>query len=202
MCQVQNGARRGGGGGGSADGNGKWTAQSHSFRNSLISLGLGHDRAHAQNVWCEGARLQGISATPRVLELIDCAYLSQELCVRQRSQNPLQCPTRKEVSKALFVDCSQAISRKPWSATTMRTLTTSSNLYSFESDRLVLSQEHLRLLGFPEGIADGLCNTEILDLAGNAMSLASCAAAEAFVLVAAFLHGALPDLLQPGPESI
>lgn len=164
--------------------------------------GLGLEKAYAKNIWCSGARLQGISGTPRVLELLDCAYLSQEWSLRQRSQDPLRPLSRKEIAVGLFADCSQAITRKPWSATTMRTITTSSNLYSYEADRLVLSQEHLRLLGFPEHICHGLSNSEILDFAGNAMSLASCAAAEAFVLAAAFVHGALPDLLQPGPESI
>ena len=73
------------------------------------------------------------------------------------------------------VDCSQNPVRKPFNHTsTWPTLCTSSVLYHFGLDRVLLPIEHLHLQGHTEATAvvpDSLSQSEIRSLAGEAMPL-------------------------------
>ncbi len=87
-----------------------------------------------------------------------------------------------------WVDISQSVARKPWGA--LRTFTTSSQIYSFKEDRLLVPEEHFRLLGFGENLVCGnLGPDELRKLAGEAMCVPCIALLVWSVLLAASFDG-------------
>eukprot|EP00971_Amphidinium_carterae_P331555 6465197-Amphidinium_carterae.1 len=80
------------------------------------------------------------------------------------------------LAKRLYLDTSQAVARQPWTTTAcLRTLTTSSRIFSFHRKRHLLAEEHLRALGFPphvcEKVAAELSPAQMMDLAAEAMAV-------------------------------
>ena len=151
----------------------KWVQQAKAVRESL-PVGMRQEKP-----WSRRARLQGISKTARVLELLDIAYLCQKKMLLETDPDVAD----QKVIEGLVCDTSQAISRRPWGSLCTRTLTTSSQLYSFEKDRLLLPHESLRMLGFQSQNLSSVCkfgisDSDLSDLAGSAMSLpaVTCAA--------------------------
>ena len=148
--------------------------------------------------WSSGNhRLQGVPTTPRVKELLDLAVLNvmdAALVNHPGEDLPLQV-----LVKDLYVDCSQASCRKPWSVGFLRTFTTNSQLYSFSLDRVLVPDEQLRALGFRGNLASHLHYPDVVEMAGQSMALCSIAFAEALVIAALFQQHAIPDLFQrPG----
>ena len=88
-------------------------------------------------------------------------------------------------------DVSQSINRTPWSYH-MRTITTASQVYSFEHDRLLQAEELFRAYGW-EVQVDGLPTEQVSDLVGETMALPPLMAALTALLVAAGLP--LPGFL-------
>ena len=179
----------------------KWKGQGKSMREKLVNQ-LGR-HAYSRPWSSSGARTQGLpQASARIQELLDVAFLSQEAFVRQSlswtTQSPLQSLDRKVIAKDLFCDVSQAINRKPWFSKCMRTLTTSSSIYSFELERVLLPHETMRLMGFPaEKLTQGahqISDSQISEFVGQSMALPSCAASLSAVLASIFEHGCMEDL--------
>lgn len=129
--------------------------------------------------------MQGLQ-TERQKEILDVAFLSIW------ASKGLELP-HSEVIKNLYVDVSQAISRRPWGR--LRTLCTGSQIYSFEKDRVLIAEESLRLLGFPTGSwTASLTQSDIMGFAGNAMALPSVAAVSLSLLLACFQEELFMDV--------
>ena len=111
---------------------GEWRQQSNLLRQALPFS----DKKKASSPWSGTARLQGLSSTPRVKELLDCAYLGAEARAQQEGK-------AFDVN-SLIADCSQAISRKPWSLDETGTFCASTQNYSFKVDRGLTGWSSLR----------------------------------------------------------
>lgn len=107
--------------------------------------------------WSSMHSLLGIKKRDRVLELVDLAAMSN-------SMGPTD----------LYVDISQNPKRHPWwRGHHLRTLTTVSQIYMFQHDRLLLPIEKFFFLGWERDSfnADSLSNAQINELTGNAFTL-------------------------------
>ena len=71
----------------------------------------------------------------------------------------------------LFTDVSQSAARKPWSLNTIRSVTTSSAIYSHAAKRLVVPPELFHLLGYPRLQMSSLSSNAQADLLGECMSV-------------------------------
>ena len=163
---------------------GQWRQQSNLLRQALPFS----DKKKASTPWSGIARLQGLSSTPRVKELLDCAYLHAEARAQQEGK-------AFDVN-SLIADCSQAISRKPWSLDETRTFCTSTQNYSFKVDRVILPEEELSMLGFPGGLLRGIRLSDGFEFVGQSMALPSVAMAEAALMVACIKTGALSNVVR------
>ena len=99
---------------------------------------------------------RGVSS-PRAIDLIETVWTV--LCAQHGFL---------EASK-FHVDVSQCITRRAW-AKTIRTLTTSTSIFSFSAQRLLLPSEHLHILGFPAVSLQDLSPHAVRSLAGAAMA--------------------------------
>ena len=97
----------------------------------------------------------------------------------------------KHISEARRSHClteiSQSAGRRPWTSAggVLRCLSTSSTLFSFSKRRTSTGLEHLGLLGFVGVNSNGLTQSQLRNLAGEAMSLPQIALVEAALLAAA-----------------
>ena len=161
----------------------KWSQQAVSLRQQLP-----WDLRNLKP-WSKKARMQGLNKSARQCEMLDLAYLHVQAAREEAGLGV----TTKEIISDLFVDTSQALVRKPWGF--LRTLTTSSAIYSFERDRLLLPHECLRMLGFSDfSFTDCLSNSELSDAVGCAMALPSVALPALSLLLASHDELQLPDL--------
>ncbi|MCP4242421.1 MAG: hypothetical protein GY772_17840, partial [bacterium] len=82
--------------------------------------------------------LRGVPSTKRVRELLNIAFLQaceeEKVCAAEAAWTPA---TRQKVARSLFADVSQAVGRSPWAKGTLKTVTTATELYSFERDSMV-----------------------------------------------------------------
>ena len=84
----------------------------------------------------------------------------------------------------LFTDLSQCASRRPWSRG-IRSVNTSSCVYSHEAKRTLHPIEVMRALGFPKSTSiQGLSTAALQDLIGESMSLPAVVTAVLALLVA------------------
>ena len=111
----------------------------------------------------------------RAYDLIDCCWM--QACKRKRlklNQNLTQEGLKAGVQKGLFVDISQNHVRRPFaeSASGLRTLTTSSKLYHYGSDRMLVGREYLIFQGYRSDVkTSNSSEDEIRKLAGEGMCL-------------------------------
>ena len=126
----------------------------------------------------KGIQLRGVKRLPRVLDLIDTAWMPRTGCAALTAEQVL------ELRKGFWVDYSQNHDRQPWGG--VRCLTTSTSLYSFERDREVLGIEHIFQMGWaPSEIPSEMTDSELKDLAGEAQALPClCCAIYALILAA------------------
>ncbi len=166
----------------------RWVKQSEDMRADLPPS------LQKTKPWTDSACLQGIT-TDRQRELLDLAYLTTMMS-KQDSDGGL--PAKASVTAGLVCDVSQAICRKPWGPP--RTWCCSSQVYSFEKDRMLLPEEGLRLLGFAtSGWTDGMAPSEVQDFCGMAMAVPSVTVAATSLILAAAEHRKLSDVFQ-NPE--
>ena len=72
-----------------------------------------------------------------------------------------------------IVDISQNLSREPWCAGKVRSLTSGTRLYSFLLDRILSPQDHFALLGFNNASAlcfRGISKRQAYELASESMA--------------------------------
>ena len=114
---------------------------------------------------------QGLSK--RALDLVDCVAMQKW----KRARLPARASTelREEVLRDCIVDTSQSHARHPYSSEqgVAHCLTTSSRLYSFRRDRVLLGLEHLFLLGYPMNtkLPETMSENAARSLAGEAVAL-------------------------------
>ena len=116
----------------------------------------------------------GLVQSARVMDLLDCVAAQK---MKDRG-------TRKvlDAVDGVLVDTSQSHNRKPYSASVARCLTTSSNIYSFSRDSMLVGLEYFALQGHGEWTQDGgLSTRKLRALAGEGIGL-PCLAQVIYVL--------------------
>ena len=151
-----------------------WRKKSHELRQYYgIPLGA--------RPWTSkpGVRLAGVVANDRVRDLIDIAWA---VC-----SDGLEGDDLESVRKALIVDYSQDVGRKPWSMT-IGTFTTSSCIYSYGKDAKIREQEKFFMCGFDQSTDFGdIAESALRDLVGDCMALPCVGAVVASAAVGAEL---------------
>lgn len=141
----------------------KWKADSLTFRNRVgVSPGYAPWTSRPEFVG------RGIRLTPRTKDLIDCVAIQV-----MKSKN-LPFNQMAEGLKGVFLDVSQSLQRKAYTQGGMnRCLTTSTVLYSYEHDRMVVPAEMLYFQGYPRTlkIPSSVTQADVANLAGEGMSL-------------------------------
>ena len=150
----------------------QWQLQSRAARaDTGVSLGF--------NLWTgrDGFVGEGVGRTARVLDLIDvaaCARLKDlEQCGKGcKSKAPVN---HRDAFNDFLLDYSQSHSRKPWTRRNgvNPTFTTSTELYSFGADRIVLPREMMLMHGFPPNakIPKNMRQCTLKNMVGNGMSV-------------------------------
>eukprot|EP00971_Amphidinium_carterae_P305104 6062668-Amphidinium_carterae.3 len=105
----------------------------------------------------------------RVLDLLDIGYLIAKKNMPDAND--------ADVAKDLYCDISQSAERRPFSQGELRTLTTSSELFSYGQARLLLPCEHLLALGFGKVDLRNISGSAQKSLAGGAFALPTMAMA-------------------------
>ena len=136
--------------------------------------------------WTSSAKLEGFSATSRQKEVIDMFYRSA--CCKL-SLDPLMPPTEDAIrSLDVYCDVSQHVTSCRWSTGHIQGTTASSNIYSFQLDRLLMPEEMMMIYGWPRRIVEArLRVSEVVmpDLAANTMALQPLAAVMLAVIITA-----------------
>ena len=124
-----------------------------------------------RGAWSARHDLKGVSPSSRVVDCID-------LCWQYHQK-------KGEVPPTLLTDVSQDVERKPWSGGTFPTLTTSSEIYCYAQDRMVLGLEHAAALGFDLSTFKApVPNSTLKELTGDGMACPAVALIAASCLVA------------------
>ena len=140
----------------------------------------------------------GISASPhaattRETELLDLAFVHRCRELGMRLREACEDPeARAKVAAGLWVNMSQAISRKPWAHGSIPTYATSSRWYSYEHDEKVEPEEAFALYGRAIGVDQAASTRDVQDLVGNCMAAQTIGAVVHSVLLV--LGRRIPDL--------
>eukprot|EP00971_Amphidinium_carterae_P342084 6481258-Amphidinium_carterae.1 len=110
-------------------------------------------------LWCDTHELHGLPSTARV---VDALNLTASLF---KNEN------KDAGQEQVLIDFTQDMSRKPFQAGAFRTITRTTEFYSFSRDRVVLPAEHLCVLGWCNVKLEELSPGEVKDLAGDGMAL-------------------------------
>ena len=144
------------------EGERKWMADSRKWR---AELGLGPDMSPYSSTLKEDPNFK---PTKRVLDLLDCTAV--QLCVSQNKRiKRFHSKEMEDAVRGSFVDISQSHGRRPFNmpGAAAHTLTTGSQLYSFEHRRVLEPAEHLALQGYP----DGFSASKLRAIAGEGIAL-------------------------------
>ncbi len=126
----------------------------------------------------------GRGLNPRAREILDiawaCRLKTEARAARREGRMPKAAPSLRH---NFWADISQSVSRKPWGEG-VSTLCQNSVIYSFELDRVLPPQAHLRLQGWPrDAHLEGVPKASLREMAGEAFFLPTvCAALWAMVL--------------------
>ena len=104
--------------------------------------------------WRAERELLGVAKNERVLQLLDVAV------------------SLHGTEADLYIDISQSVDWKPWTIGSIRSVTTGTQIFALQRDRLVTEMELMRCLGFPPwSIPEGLSRHTLRDLCGQCMAL-------------------------------
>ena len=105
--------------------------------------------------------------TKRILDLIDCAAMSVAKKAKKRLGD-----CKQELDRTIL-DVSQSHGRRPFNTGDVRTLTTSSKLFSFGQRRTLVEKEHFLLMGFDDQLVlpKAISASNLRALAGEGMAL-------------------------------
>ncbi len=106
----------------------------------------------------------GVPSHERHLDLLDIGY---------RASIPEGTSGRAftNLYDTMGCDVSQGLSFRPWFTLSLPCFTTSSSLYLYKEDRLMLELEKFRILGFPPICRGSLSNSQLKDLSGECMAV-------------------------------
>jgi len=130
---------------------GNWVKEGQALRKSL-------GKTTTMSPWTSSQRLLGYRSSPRVTEVIDCAFLA------------MTAQSGNKDDRDFLVDTSQNPSRKPWTRK-VPSLKQNTDLYSFKLRRRIVPVEHLRIMGYGDVDVHDLKHEEIRSLAGECMSV-------------------------------
>ena len=141
----------------------KWKQKSEALRRRLA--------VRETSNWCGRKTLFGVPDNERTRDLINVAADVME--------------QRHGSAENVFIDCSQDVDRQPWGP--LRSITTSTEIYSTTLDRMLVPREHFLLLGFASEISLQHCSARAArDLAGESMSPACIALIQVAVIMTLF----------------
>ena len=157
--------------------------------------------------WCAGKNLTGVPAAKRARHTIDEVWstiVQQETEAMKLKQSPPSTRkiSKKQSSKVLlaekidlpklaensFVDFSQNKERGVYGKGT-KTLTSKTELYSYERDRVIIPKEHFRMLMHARQNFGSLSDHQIRDLAGHSLSMPNATLCTLSLILAADLNG-------------
>ena len=118
---------------------------------------------------------RGLSNTPRNIDMLDLGYLwKNESITKSASRKRHRWAPKKEIIKGLFCNTTPEPGRSPFGE--IGSISSSTSLYSFEEDRVVVPAEYFRFLGYDlDMIASRLMTKQHQGLAGEAIHLPSLA---------------------------
>ena len=122
----------------------------------------------------EQFRGHGLVSSARIAEVLDLAAIA--ICRQQgltmREMTPLAV---RKVLRGAYIDVSQSVSRRAWAAAgqPLPTLTSSSVIYSFGADRVLLGRELCALHGFTSSLKlpASITDNDLRALVSNSMAL-------------------------------
>ncbi len=117
----------------------------------------------------------GVPSNKRSLDLLDCSWV-QACKKRNIGMGPAMTKTgiQQKLHEDLVVDISQSHARRPMSDQgVLRTLTTSSRLYHYGLDRMLLPREHLLMQGYAHTVCipKSMKDDDVRSLAGEGIFL-------------------------------
>ena len=114
--------------------------------------------------------IRGLTGKPdRVLDLINVVWC--------KAKEALEGHSDADVAERCYVDVSQQVQRRPFTLQpVLRSLTTSSEVFSYKHKRMLLPEEHLLAMGFIAPKIQNLTNAAVKDLSGERMALPTTAA--------------------------
>ena len=149
-----------------------WEEEARALRERWRSQGFRH---HNARPWTEvplsPPLLRGLPQTSRVVEVVDLGFLWAS---KKSGLSPVSAQDRPFIATKLFVDVSQNPSRNPWCYGLHR-LTRTSQIYSYEYDRVISAFEAFRIYGWRSPCLEGLTTGEAWDLLGDSMALQTLA---------------------------
>ena len=162
----------------------KWWNESVTWRNSL---GV----TPKYSPWTSRSEFRGtgLRLNDRKKDLLD-VIVADRMYRLKKLHKGLDSKQVAELMKDVWVDVSQSHSRKVTSTPPHRTLTTSSCIYAFGRDRMLLPTEHLALQGhFTPTLKLPMTSRQVRSLAGEGMALPSIGS----VLWCLFLTKCFPE---------
>ena len=128
---------------------------------------------------CEHARpwsqkalyLRCSRVTPRQREMIELGFLWRCVGLGVSLEASSAAAVRARVAQGLFVDLSQNPTRAPWRCGEVAAITTSSQIYSYELDTVLLPEELWAAYGRFVRRAEACSATQIRSLLGNCMAV-------------------------------
>ena len=138
----------------------------HNWEEKSASVRAALDMPPDIKPWTATHKLMGVPPVPRYHDLLDIGYFAL------LKQLP---PDRsKDLYDALnnwFCDLSQSCDHRPW-CEGMGTQTTRALWYSYGTDRVVTTEQHYSIMGWPSSVDLGyLSNNELHDLIGESIHL-------------------------------
>ena len=128
--------------------------------------------------WCARSTLRGLGLWQhRARATIEVCWLRSVFDKLKGNMTlPFSEEDRRMLAADLYVDYSQSMSRLPYGS--LRTITTSSRMYSFALDRVIMPQENFFLLGWPRSLQCSFLNdTEARNISGEGQVLPCLATA-------------------------
>ena len=149
-----------------------WEEEARALRERWRSQGFRH---HNARPWTEvplsPPLLRGLPQTSRVAEVVELGFLWAS---KKSGLSPVSARDRPFIATNLFVDVSQNPSRNPWCYGLHR-LTRTSQIYSYEYDRVISAFDAFRIYGWRSPCLEGLTTGEAWDLLGDSMALQTLA---------------------------
>ncbi len=142
-----------------------WKLDALKFRNSLeVSVDF---KPFTAPVGQSPPVIRGMKPTERVLNILDVIAASRLIDCKKSEV------VTSNWKRGLFADVSQNVGRRVFSSLKgeVKCLTTTSQIFNFETSRMLLSREHARLQGFPTMDFSMMSDSEIRTATGESFAM-------------------------------